>query len=109
MHYTYFLTPTRLYVMEDRVKLAALLDAFDQGRLIATPAGFGLLTSKTLQWFTPDGTKTSELTARDPIRIHLTNSARARGRLRYRNGLPWGARKAAGVCHGQLSAAYHVR
>ena len=55
--------------MEDRVKLAALLDVFDQGRLIVTPAGFGLLTSKTLQWFTPDGTKIGELTARDPIRV----------------------------------------
>lgn len=69
--YTYFLTPTRLYVMEDRDKLAAFLDVFQQGRLVVSQSGFGLLTSKQLQWFTPAGTKVGELVARDPIRtIH---------------------------------------
>jgi hypothetical protein len=69
--YTYFLTPTRLYVVEDKVKLAAFLDVFQQGRLLALQTGFGLLTSKRLQWFTKAGVKVGELTARDPIRaIH---------------------------------------
>lgn len=67
--YTYFLTSTRLYVLEDRTKLAALLDVFQQGRLIVSQSGFGLLTSKRLQWFTAAGTKVGELVARDPIRI----------------------------------------
>ena len=69
--YTYFLTPTRLYVVEDRNKLAAFLDVFQQGRLLVSQTGFGLLTSKRLQWFTAAGAKVGELTTRDPIRaIH---------------------------------------
>lgn len=72
--YTYFLTPTRLYVVEDKVKLAAFLDVFQQGRLLVSQTGFGLLTSKRLQWFTEAGVKIGELTARDPIRaIHAAS------------------------------------
>ena len=67
--YTYFLTPTRLYVVEDRTKIAAFLDVFQQGRLLVSQSGFGLLTSKKLQWFTVSGMKVGELLARDPIRI----------------------------------------
>ena len=66
--YTYFLTPTRLYVVEDGRKLAAFLDVFQQGRLVVSQSGFGLLTTKRLQWFTVAGTKVGELVARDPIR-----------------------------------------
>ena len=69
--FTYFLTPTRLYVVEDGNKLAAFLDVYQQGRLIVSQSGFGLLTSKRFRWFTVDGTKVGELVARDPIRaIH---------------------------------------
>ena len=71
--YTYFLTPTRLYVVEDRIKLAAFLDVFQKGRLLVSQSGFGLLSSKNLQWFTPSGTKVGELLTRDPIRtLHKT-------------------------------------
>ena len=66
--YTYFLTPTRLYVVEDRTKMAAFLDVYQQGRLLASQTGFGLLMSKKLQWFTVSGTKVGELMTRDPIR-----------------------------------------
>lgn len=66
--YTYFLTDTRLYVVEDDDKLAAILDVFQQGRLIVSEDGFGLLTDKMLQWFTLDGTKLGSLETRDPIR-----------------------------------------
>jgi hypothetical protein len=66
--YLYCLTTTRLYAIEDGTKLAALLDVFQQGRLIASQNGFGLLTSKRLQWFTTSGTKVGEITSRDPIR-----------------------------------------
>ena len=66
--YSYFLTPTRLYVIEDRTKLAGFLDVFHQGRLIVSQSGFGLLMSKKLQWFTVSGTKVGELVTRDPIR-----------------------------------------
>lgn len=72
--YTYFLTPTRLYVVEDKVKLAGFLDVFQQGRLLVSKTGFGLLTSKRLQWFTQTGARVGELTARDPIRaIHTAD------------------------------------
>ena len=80
--YTYFLTPTRLYVIEDRTKLAAFLDIFQQGRLLVSQSGFGLLTSKKLQWFTVSGTKVGELLTRDPIRtVHkVTGGAIVRTR-----------------------------
>lgn len=69
--YTYLLTPTRLYVVEDQNKLAAFLDVFQQGQLLVSTSGFGLLTSKRLQWFTSNGRKLGELVTRDPIRaIH---------------------------------------
>ena len=68
-NYSYFLTPTRLYVVEDRIKLAAFLDVFQQGRLLVTQSGFGLLSSKRLQWFTVSGEKAGEILSRDPIRI----------------------------------------
>lgn len=65
----YFLTPTRLYVVEDKAKLVAFLDVFVQGQLLVSQNGFGLLTSKRLQWFTEAGAKVGELVARDPIRM----------------------------------------
>ena len=74
--YTYFLTSTRLYVIEDRIKLAAFIDVFQQGKLLVSQTGFGLLTSKQLQWFTKTGVKVAELTSRDPIReIHTVDGS----------------------------------
>jgi hypothetical protein len=73
--YAYFLTTTRLYIVEDKTVLAAFLDVFQQGRLLVTESGFGLLTDKRLQWFTSAGSKVGELVARDPIReIHAADS-----------------------------------
>ena len=73
--HTYFLTPTRLYIIEDSTKLAAFLDVFQQGRLLVTQGGFGLLTGKQLQWFTHAGLRAGELTTKDPIRaIYATDS-----------------------------------
>lgn len=66
--YLYFLTPTRLYVLEQRDRLVALIDVFRQGKLIVTTTGFGLLDNKCFQWFTPSGHKIGEVTTRDPIR-----------------------------------------
>ncbi len=66
--YLYFLTATRLYVLERRNHLVALLDVFRQGRLLVTSTGFGLLDSKCFQWFTPSGAKVGEIITRDPIR-----------------------------------------
>ena len=66
--YTYFLTPTRLYVVEEKTKLTAFLDVFQQGQLLVSQPGFGLLTSKNFQWFTASGMKVGEVLTRDPIR-----------------------------------------
>ncbi len=66
--YLYFLTPTRLYVLQGHDRLVALVDVFRQGRLLVTSKGFGLLDSKCLQWFTPSGAKVGEIITRDPIR-----------------------------------------
>lgn len=72
--HTYFVTRTRLYVIEDRTKLVAFLDVFRQGRLITSASGFGLIRGKHLQWFTHAGVRVGELTARDPIRaIHAAD------------------------------------
>ncbi len=71
--YAYFLTPTRLYVIEDGNKLAAFLDVYRQGQLVVSQTGFGLLTSKTLKWFTTGGKQVGEVSSRDPIRVlHAT-------------------------------------
>lgn len=66
--YLYFLTPTRLYVLEEHDRIVALIDVFRQGKLLVTSTGFGLLDSKCFQWFTPAGTKVGEVITRDPIR-----------------------------------------
>ena len=66
--YTYMLTSTRLYVIKDRDKLVAFLDVFRQGQLIVSEGGFGLLSSKRLQWFSADGDMLGVLATRDPIR-----------------------------------------
>ena len=73
--YTYILTATRLYVIENK-RLVALLDIFRRGRLLVSHTGFGLMSGKRLQWFTHAGVKVGELTTRDPIRaIHATGGA----------------------------------
>ena len=71
---TYFLTFTRLYIVEDRTKLAAIIDVFEPGRLLAYPSGFGILKSRKLEWYTVSGAKAGELFTRDPIKmIHKTD------------------------------------
>ena len=63
----YILTDTRLYVLcQDR--LEALVDVFDQGRLVVGDHGFGLLQTKQFQWFTPAGQLLGKVRTRDPIR-----------------------------------------
>lgn len=66
--YLYILTQTRLYVIEERENLVAFIDVFNQGRLLVTTTGFGLLDEKYFQWFSPPGNKTGEITSCHPIR-----------------------------------------
>ncbi len=75
--YTYFLTHTRLYVIEDGHRLASLLDVFRQGQLVVTQYGFGLLTGKKLQWFAANGAELGEVSTRDPIRMVYPSEAGA--------------------------------
>jgi hypothetical protein len=63
----YILTDTRLYVLSQD-QLVALVDVFDQGRLIVGGSGFGLLQPKQFQWFTPTGQFLGQVQTRDPIR-----------------------------------------
>ena len=63
----YILTPTRLYVLQGD-RLQALVDVFDQGRLVVTHKGFGLLQSKQFRWYTPDGVEVGSVQTKDPIR-----------------------------------------
>ncbi len=71
--YTYFKTFTRLYVVEGRARLAAIIDLFEHAKLLEYGSGFGLLSSRKVEWFTISGVKTGELLSRDPIkRVHKT-------------------------------------
>lgn len=65
--YLYFLTDTRLYVLQaDR--LHAIVDTCDAGNLIMAQAGFGLLERKRFRWFCEDGRYIGTVVATDPIR-----------------------------------------
>jgi hypothetical protein len=63
----YILTPTRLYILQGD-RLLALVDVFDQGRIVVTHNGFGLLQSKSFRWFSPDGRELGNVVTKDPIR-----------------------------------------
>jgi hypothetical protein len=63
----YILTPTRLYILQGD-RLLALVDVFDQGRIVVTHNGFGLLQSKSFRWFSPDGRELGDVVTKDPIR-----------------------------------------
>jgi hypothetical protein len=65
--YLYLLTDTRLYVLKGD-EIVALLDVFDQGRLIVTDTGLGLLEQKAFTWLSPSGQFVGRVQSRDPIR-----------------------------------------
>jgi len=66
--YTYILTSTRLYVLEQKRKLIAFIDVFRKGKLLITTSGFGLLDSKQFKWFAASGEQIGEVITRHPIR-----------------------------------------
>lgn len=63
----FILTATRLYIVRES-ELVALVDIFEQGKLIIGNRGFGLLQPKHFQWFTHTGQLLGEVKTRDPIR-----------------------------------------
>ena len=66
--FLYFLTATRLYVLDAAARLRSVVDVYGQGRLVVTQRGFGLLSRKTFQWFSPSGEKIGGVATRDPVR-----------------------------------------
>ena len=90
----YILTPTRLYILHQG-RLQALVDVYDQGRLVVTDRGFGLLQSKLFRWFTPYGMELGGVQTKDPIRRvfyangHLTIETRSHSALVEGNGAWW--------------------
>lgn len=85
----YLLTDTRLYVLK-KDELVALLDVFEQGRLIVTDAGLGLLEEKAFTWLSPSGKLVGAVRSRDPIRRVLRTTA----------GLVIESRQRRAVVHG---------
>jgi DnaJ-like protein len=65
--YLYLLTDTRLYIVKG-TQLVALLDMFEQGRLIVSDTGLGLLEEKAFTWLSPTGQLIGAVRSRDPIR-----------------------------------------
>jgi len=65
--FLYISTSTRLYIIKHG-NLLRMLDIFDQGNLIFTQTGFGIIASKTLKWFSADGNLLGEIIAQNPIR-----------------------------------------
>lgn len=88
--YLYVLTDTRLYVLNGD-QLVALLDVFEQGRLIVADAGLGLLTQKSFTWLSPSGQVIGAVHSRDPIRRTLRTSEGLVIESRQRRALVQGA------------------
>ena len=86
----YILTDTRLYVLcQDQ--LEALVDVFDEGKLIVGETGFGLLQPKQFQWFTPTGRLLGHVRTRDPIRRTYSGPAGLVVETRTHRGIISGA------------------
>lgn len=63
----FILTYTRLYILREN-ELVALIDVLDQGKLIVSGNGFGLIRAKCFQWHSNSGELMGEIMTRDPIR-----------------------------------------
>lgn len=70
--YLYISNSTRLYIIKNKEKLVGFIDIFQQGKLIITKSGFGLLSDKILQWHTQEGINIGSIKSKDPIRSVYT-------------------------------------
>ncbi|MDX4060725.1 DnaJ domain-containing protein [Aliarcobacter skirrowii] len=66
--YLYISSNTRLYIIKDKEKLVGFVDIFQQGRLIISKSGFGLLSDKILKWYTQEGINIGSIKSKDPIK-----------------------------------------
>jgi hypothetical protein len=88
--YLYILTDTRLYVLKGE-QLIALLDVFEQGRLIITDSGIGLFQDKDFTWLSHSGQLIGTVSSRDPIRRVLRTTQGLVIESRQRRALVQGA------------------
>ena len=65
--YLYFLTATRLYVIQGRT-LCRVVDVFEKGELVVGQTGFGLLENKSFRWYTEDGKFVGGICSKHPLR-----------------------------------------
>jgi hypothetical protein len=65
--YLYFLTDTRLYVIQGD-SLVTLMDTVEKGSLIVAQTGFGFLEKNQFTWFREDGAKLGVVATKNPIR-----------------------------------------
>ena len=86
----YILTDTRVYVVcQDQ--LEAIVDVFEQGKLIVGDTGFGLLQPKQFQWFNATGQFLGKVQTRDPIRRAYSGPAGLVVETRTHRGIIRGA------------------
>jgi hypothetical protein len=65
--FLYILTPVALYVLR-LGSPATIIDLSDGGEVVPAPKGFGVLETRRLRWFAPDGSLLGTITSADPIR-----------------------------------------
>jgi len=65
--FLYILTRQALYVL-CHGKLEMIIDLLDAGRLVMAGNGFGVLETKRLRWFAPNGDSLGAVVSKDPIR-----------------------------------------
>jgi len=65
--FLYILIRPALYVLRHG-KLEMIIDLLDGGRLVMASNGFGVLETKRLRWFAPNGDSLGAIVSRDPIR-----------------------------------------
>lgn len=73
--YLYLKTDTRLYILKNKEQLVQLIDIYKKGRVLVGTRGIGLLASKQLEWYTPDGDLVGTIVTRHPIRTVYNSPA----------------------------------
>jgi hypothetical protein len=65
--FLYILTHAALYVLHQG-SLQTIIDLLDSGQVVIAPNGFGVLETRRLRWFGPDGRLLGTFVSSDPIR-----------------------------------------
>jgi DnaJ domain len=91
--FLYIIARPALYVLRDGA-LERIIDLHDGGELVMAQTGFGLLESKRLRWFGPEGDLLGTVLSADPIRRIYHSGERLvvesrRRRATIGGALPW--------------------